>query len=206
MIYGIPNFKLEKRRPAPRDLLRTPGDVRAQCEVGRDVTLAELRAAPRRGADRHRRLKARDIAAPGVGLAGIVPALDYLTASNRNGLGDNVPAFDGRAERDRQERRGHRRRRHGDGLRAHGGAPGREVGQLPLSPRSRQHAGLAARGAACRGGGRRVRLALRARGFPRQGQGRRVRAARMHLGVADATGRQTPQASTAATSISRPTW
>jgi len=33
-------------------------------------------------------------AAPGVGVAGIVAALDYLTASNRNGLGDKVAEFD----------------------------------------------------------------------------------------------------------------
>jgi glutamate synthase (NADPH/NADH) small chain len=38
--------------------------------------------------------QARDIAAPGVGLPGITAALDYLTASNRNGLGDEVPDFD----------------------------------------------------------------------------------------------------------------
>jgi glutamate synthase (NADPH/NADH) small chain len=38
--------------------------------------------------------KARDLAAPGVGAAGIVPALDYLTASNRKSFGDEVEAFD----------------------------------------------------------------------------------------------------------------
>jgi glutamate synthase (NADPH/NADH) small chain len=32
--------------------------------------------------------------APGVGSAGVVEALDYLTASNRKGYGDAVPAFD----------------------------------------------------------------------------------------------------------------
>jgi glutamate synthase (NADPH/NADH) small chain len=37
--------------------------------------------------------KARDIRAPGVGLEGVVAALDYLTASNRAGLGDAVPEF-----------------------------------------------------------------------------------------------------------------
>ena len=31
---------------------------------------------------------------PGVGLGNVVPALDYLIASNRKGLGDAVPAFD----------------------------------------------------------------------------------------------------------------
>jgi glutamate synthase (NADPH/NADH) small chain len=38
--------------------------------------------------------KARDINLPGVGLPGVVPALEYLTASNRKSLGDLVPAFD----------------------------------------------------------------------------------------------------------------
>ena len=64
------------------------------CEVGRDVTMDELR-------QRHAAVliatgvyKARDIAAPGVGVTGIVAALNYLTASNRNGLGDKVADFD----------------------------------------------------------------------------------------------------------------
>ena len=62
--------------------------------VGHDVGLAELR-------QRHDAVliaagvyKARDIAAPGVGLPGVAAALDYLTASNRAGLGDKVPAYD----------------------------------------------------------------------------------------------------------------
>ena len=38
--------------------------------------------------------KARDLAAPGSGLTGIVPALEFLTASNRRGLGDTVAAFE----------------------------------------------------------------------------------------------------------------
>ena len=43
--------------------------------------------------------KAREIGGPGVGLPGIVPALDYLIASNREGLGDAVPDFDVRRAR-----------------------------------------------------------------------------------------------------------
>ena len=35
--------------------------------------------------------KPRDILAPGVGLPGIIPALDYLIANNRASLGDDVP-------------------------------------------------------------------------------------------------------------------
>jgi glutamate synthase (NADPH/NADH) small chain len=38
--------------------------------------------------------KARAIKAPGVGADGVVEALDYLTASNRKGFGDAVPAYD----------------------------------------------------------------------------------------------------------------
>ena len=38
--------------------------------------------------------EARDIGGPGSGLPGIVPSLDFLIASNRKGLGDDVPDFD----------------------------------------------------------------------------------------------------------------
>ena len=96
LIYGIPNFKLEKEIVQRRETLLRESKVTfvLNCEVGRDVTLAELRA-------RHAAVliatgvyKARDIAAPGVGLPGIAPALGYLTASNRHGLGDSVAAFE----------------------------------------------------------------------------------------------------------------
>src|SRR5215204_1617467 len=96
LIYGIPNFKLEKDIVQRREKLLRDSKVTFElnCEVGRDVTMDELRR-------RHAAVliatgvyKARDIAAPGVGVAGIVAALDYLTASNRNGLGDKVADFD----------------------------------------------------------------------------------------------------------------
>jgi len=95
LIYGIPNFKLEKEVVARRAALLEAGGVhfRLNTEIGRDVTLDELRA-------RHDAVliatgvyQARAMACPGVGLPGIVPALDYLTATNRSGLGETVPAF-----------------------------------------------------------------------------------------------------------------
>jgi glutamate synthase (NADPH/NADH) small chain len=95
LIYGIPNFKLEKEVVQRRTALLTEAGITFQLnvEVGRHVSLEDLRA-------RHDAVliacgvyKARDIQAPGVGLANIVPALDYLTASNRSSLGDHVPAF-----------------------------------------------------------------------------------------------------------------
>jgi glutamate synthase (NADPH/NADH) small chain len=62
--------------------------------VGRDVSFGELRT-------RHDAIvvatgvyKPRDLAMPGVGLGNIFPAMDYLTASNRKGLGDAVPRFE----------------------------------------------------------------------------------------------------------------
>lgn len=96
MIYGIPNFKLEKEVVERRTALLADGGVtyHVNTEIGRDVTLDELR-------ERHSAVliatgvyKARDIQCPGVGLDNIYAALDYLTASNRKGLGDAVPDFD----------------------------------------------------------------------------------------------------------------
>jgi glutamate synthase (NADPH) small chain len=96
LIYGIPNFKLEKDIVQRRvDLLEQGGvEFHRNFEVGRDATLQEIR-------DRHDAVliatgvyKARDIKVPGIGLDNVVPALDFLVASNRKGLNDAVPAFD----------------------------------------------------------------------------------------------------------------
>jgi len=96
LTYGIPGFKLEKHVVTRRvDRLKAGGIVfHESFEVGRDATLDELR-------QRHDAIliatgvyKPRAIKAPGVGSTGVVEALDYLTASNRKGFGDVVPAFD----------------------------------------------------------------------------------------------------------------
>ncbi|MCM8735072.1 NAD(P)-dependent oxidoreductase [Azospirillum sp. A1-3] len=96
MVYGIPGFKLEKDVVARRvQRLADAGVIfHPNFEVGRDASLAELR-------ERHVTIliatgvyKARDIKAPGSGLKNIVPALDYLTASNKVGLGDSVAAYE----------------------------------------------------------------------------------------------------------------
>ena len=96
MTYGIPGFKLEKPVVMRRvERLRDGGIVFHHAfEVGRDASLDDLR-------QRHDAIliatgvyKARAIKAPGVGSRGVVEALDYLTASNRKGFGDAVPAFD----------------------------------------------------------------------------------------------------------------
>jgi glutamate synthase (NADPH/NADH) small chain len=96
LLYGIPNFKLEKDVVARRAELIAQGGVtyRLDCEVGRDVTLAQLRETHDAVLIATGVYKGRDIQAPGSGLPGLFPAMDYLTASNRKGLGDAVPAFD----------------------------------------------------------------------------------------------------------------
>ncbi len=95
MIYGIPGFKLEKDIVLRRWKLLEEGGITFHLgvEMGRDLSFAELRA-------RHDSVliatgvyKARDIGGPGAGLPGIEGAMDFLTASNRQGLGDDVPDF-----------------------------------------------------------------------------------------------------------------
>ncbi len=96
LTYGIPGFKLEKEVVMRRiERLKQGGIVFHQnFEVGRDAGLDELRAKHDAVLIATGVYKARDIRAPGVGLDGIVPALDYLTASNRKSFGDEVAEFD----------------------------------------------------------------------------------------------------------------
>jgi glutamate synthase (NADPH) small chain len=96
LVYGIPGFKLEKAIVARRIARLQQGGVHfhQNCAVGtQGMAFASLRA-------RHDALlvatgvyKARPLKAPGVGLSGIVEALDYLTTANRVGLGDSVADF-----------------------------------------------------------------------------------------------------------------
>ena len=96
LIYGIPNFKLEKYVVERRTkLLKDSGINFVQnFEVGRDKTLYELK-------EKHDAIliatgvyKAREIDIPGQNLKNIFPAMEFLTASNRKGLGDKVKLFD----------------------------------------------------------------------------------------------------------------
>ncbi len=96
LIYGIPNFKLEKFVVERRTkLLKETGINFVQnFEVGKDKTLYELK-------EKHDAIlistgvyKAREINIPGHNLQNIFPAMDFLTASNKKGLGDKVELFD----------------------------------------------------------------------------------------------------------------
>ena len=96
LIYGIPNFKLEKFVVERRTKLLKESGIKfvQNFEVGKDSTLEELR-------EKHDAIliatgvyKAREIDLPGNDLENIFPAMEFLTASNKKGLGDKVELFD----------------------------------------------------------------------------------------------------------------
>ena len=96
LIYGIPNFKLEKFVVERRTKLLKESGIKfvQNFEVGKNKTLDQLR-------EKHDSIlistgvyKAREIDIPGQDLKNIFPAMDFLTASNKKGLGDQVDIFD----------------------------------------------------------------------------------------------------------------
>ena len=96
LIYGIPNFKLEKKVVERRTKLLKDSGIKfvLNFEVGRDKSLMELR-------EKHDAVliatgvyKPREIDISGSDLKNIFPAMEFLTASNKKGLGDKVELFD----------------------------------------------------------------------------------------------------------------
>ena len=96
LMYGIPGFKLEKDVVIRRWKLLEEGGVKSHLgvEIGRNIDMRTLRAEHDAVLIATGVYKARDLGGPGAGLDGIVPALDYLTASNRKSLGDTVLDFE----------------------------------------------------------------------------------------------------------------
>jgi glutamate synthase (NADPH/NADH) small chain len=96
LIYGIPNFKLEKFVVERRTNLLKESGIKFQqnIEVGKDILFDELK-------QKHDALliatgvyKSREVNLIGNDLKNIFPAMKFLTASNRKGLGDKVEEFD----------------------------------------------------------------------------------------------------------------
>ena len=196
LVYGIPNFKLEKELVARRAELLEQGGVvfHRNFEVGRDASLDDLRT-------RHDAVliatgvyKARDIKVPGIGLGNIVPALTYLIASNRKGLGEAVPEFD-----DGQLNAAGRnivvlgagdtamdcvRTAVRQGAQSVSCLYRRDKVNMPGSQHEVQYAEEE---------GVRFILLAAPEAFTGDANVSAVRAARVHLGVADASGRQTPE-------------
>jgi glutamate synthase (NADPH/NADH) small chain len=96
LMYGIPGFKLEKYVVERRvKLLQDAGIVfHPNTNVGKDISFADLRAKHDAVLIATGVYKARMLSCPGAGLTGVKRALDYLTASNRTDLGDTVEEFD----------------------------------------------------------------------------------------------------------------
>ncbi len=96
LTYGIPGFKLEKDVVMRRVKRLEDGGIvfKLNFEIGRDASLADIRIQHDAVFIATGVYKAREIEAPGVGRGAIVPALEFLIASNRKGFGDAVPDFD----------------------------------------------------------------------------------------------------------------
>jgi len=96
LIYGIPNFKLEKFVVERRTNLLKKGGIKffQKIEIGKDKSLAQLREEHDAVLVATGVYKAREVNLPGNKLNNIFPAMDFLTASNRKGLGDKVEKFD----------------------------------------------------------------------------------------------------------------
>ena len=95
LIYGIPNFKLEKDIVERRmSYLENSGiNFHLNINIGQDITFQDLR-------NKHDAVliatgvyKARELPIEEK-YENVFPALDYLIASNRKGLGDDVQLFD----------------------------------------------------------------------------------------------------------------
>jgi glutamate synthase (NADPH/NADH) small chain len=96
LTYGIPGFKLEKDVVMRRNDQLAEGGVtfKLNCNVGEDISFADIQAAHDAVIIATGVYKTRDLAGPGSGAKGIERAIDYLTASNRKSFGDDVPEFD----------------------------------------------------------------------------------------------------------------
>ena len=96
LIYGIPNFKLEKNIVERRTKLLKDSGIKfvLNFEVGKNKSLYELKKKHDAILIATGVYKAREIEVPGSNLKNIFPAMDFLTASNKKGLGDKVDLFD----------------------------------------------------------------------------------------------------------------
>ncbi|UWR11484.1 NAD(P)-dependent oxidoreductase [Sulfitobacter mediterraneus] len=96
LTYGIPGFKLEKDVVMRRNDQLAEGGVTFElnCDVGRDISFANIRAKHDAVIIATGVYKTREIQAPGVGGMGVERAIDFLTASNRKSFGDTVEEFE----------------------------------------------------------------------------------------------------------------
>jgi glutamate synthase (NADPH/NADH) small chain len=96
LTYGIPGFKLEKDVVMRRIQQLEAAGVQfvLNCNVGEDLSFQAISGQHDAVLIATGVYKSRDLQAPGVGAQGVVRAIDYLTANNRVGFGDEVPEYD----------------------------------------------------------------------------------------------------------------
>lgn len=96
LTYGIPGFKLEKDVVMSRVKQLEDGGVEfvLNCNVGEDISFDAIRGKHDAVLIATGVYKTRDLRDPGADAAGIVRAIDFLTASNKKGFGDDVPEYD----------------------------------------------------------------------------------------------------------------
>ncbi|MEP1229948.1 MAG: NAD(P)-dependent oxidoreductase [Litorimonas sp.] len=92
LIYGIPNFKLEKSIVQRRTQRLKDGGIQfvLGCDVGVDISFDKLRAKHDAVLIATGVYTARDLTCTGANAQGVTPALPFLTDSNKRGLGDNI--------------------------------------------------------------------------------------------------------------------
>lgn len=96
LVYGIPGFKLEKDIVARRLVHLEAGGVvfKYNADIGGNISFADLRSEHDTILIATGVYKPRTLSVPGMSDGIATEALDYLTASNRKGLGDAVESFD----------------------------------------------------------------------------------------------------------------
>ncbi len=93
LVYGIPDFKLEKSLVARRvDLLKEEGvSFVTSAHVGKNVPLSRLRDENDAVILATGAIFPREMGLPGRDAEGIYPAMEYLTRSNKTVAGDGIP-------------------------------------------------------------------------------------------------------------------
>ena len=96
LIYGIPNFKLEKEIVQRRTKLLEDSGVKFKLNfnVGKDKTFSELREEHHAIVIATGVYKSREINLNQNNFSNVISALDYLTMSNKVGLNDKIENFD----------------------------------------------------------------------------------------------------------------
>ena len=96
LIYGIPNFKLEKEIVIRRTnrLIQSGIEIKLNCEIGSTVSFDNIKKKHNAILIATGVYKPRNINLNYNKFSNVIPALEFLTASNRKGLNDKVKEFD----------------------------------------------------------------------------------------------------------------